>query len=136
MFWIIAVLVVVAIGLGAYGLWGSRARDPVRIPASTTAVVPADETAAETQRWVEDADRSFADLSEAAKCDLVFAMGKLDNPRAEDLLARALHDPSEAVALAAAHALLSNGRAAVVASYEASNPDRARRLLDTVALLG
>jgi hypothetical protein len=135
MFWIVALLIV-AIGLGAYGLWGSRARDPVRVPASTAEAAPADETAVETQRWIEDADRSFADLSEAAKCDLVFAMGKLDNPSAEDLLARALHDPSEAVALAAAHALLSNGNVAVVTAYEASNPERARRLLETAALLG
>jgi DNA-binding transcriptional LysR family regulator len=51
----------------------------------------------------------FAALSEAERCDLIFAVAVLEDDSSEALLARALGDPSEGVALAAAHALARRG---------------------------
>ncbi len=56
----------------------------------------------------------FAALDEQERCDLVFAMGAINEESSNDLLLRALGDPSQTVALAAAHALARNGRQAEV----------------------
>jgi hypothetical protein len=56
--------------------------------------------------WLTAVGEDFAALSEAERCDLIFAVAALeDDDSSEALLARALSDPSEGVALAAAHAL-------------------------------
>ncbi|MBV8118214.1 MAG: hypothetical protein JOZ01_09560 [Candidatus Eremiobacteraeota bacterium] len=86
--------------------------------------------------WTAQAGEEFASLPEAARCDLVFALSDLDDDRAQRVLVQALNDPSETVALAAAHALKRRGCADVVQRYAADHPgERAQRMLDTLALL-
>ena len=52
----------------------------------------------------------FGDLSEAERCDYVFALRALDDPESVDLLRRAMNDPSDVVAIAAARSLVIAGR--------------------------
>ncbi|HVS45077.1 MAG TPA: hypothetical protein VMS32_00220, partial [Verrucomicrobiae bacterium] len=79
----------------------------------------------------------FDGLSDSARCDLVFAMAALDDERSRRLLEAALDDRSEAVAMAAAHALAIGGRLEVVRAYASRVPGpRSQQLLETVALLG
>jgi hypothetical protein len=59
--------------------------------------------------WPAPVGEEFTALSEAERCDLIFAVAALEDDNAETLLARALQDPSEGVALAAAHALTRRG---------------------------
>ncbi len=89
-----------------------------------------------TTDWTSDAGDEFAGLPESSRCDLVFAVAALDDERSQRLLEHALNDPAEAVSLAAAHALASSGRAAVVEAFLAQHPGaRADRLSKTLALL-
>jgi hypothetical protein len=82
-------------------------------------------------RWDE-----FAGLSESARCDLVFAVAALDGERSHPILEHALGDPSEAVALAAAHALTSQRQTDIVQTYLASHPgERAQRIAQALDLL-
>ena len=53
--------------------------------------------------WTSEAGEEFATLSEAARCDLIFAVADLQDECADGLLLHALDDPSEPVALAAAN---------------------------------
>lgn len=86
--------------------------------------------------WTAQAGEEFAGLSEAARCDLIFAVADLQDERSRELLGHALDDPSEAVALAAAHALLRRGAGRVVSDYaRAHEGARSRRLLDSLELL-
>lgn len=86
--------------------------------------------------WTAAAGSEFATLSEAQRCDLVFAFGALDDERSRLLLERALGDPCEAVALAAAHALGRRGCVENVRQYFAAHPgERASRIAATLALL-
>jgi len=59
--------------------------------------------------WVTPVGEDFGTLSEAERCDLIFAIAALEDDTSEALLARALGDASEGVALAAAHALARRG---------------------------
>lgn len=59
--------------------------------------------------WLSPVGEDFTALSEAERCDLIFALDALVDDSSETLLARALGDPSETVALAAAHALARRG---------------------------
>ena len=71
--------------------------------------------------------------TEAQRVDAVFAMGALDGEESTRRLTAALDDPSETVALAAAHALAGSGRGAVLTGYAQANPGaRAQRLVDTI----
>lgn len=89
-----------------------------------------------TTDWTSDAGDEFADLSESARCDLIFAVAAFDDERSQKLLEHALSDPAESVSLAAAHALVSSGRSAVVEAFLARHPGaRAERLSHTLALL-
>ena len=89
-----------------------------------------------TTAWTNEAGEEFAGLSEAARCDLVFAVAALDDERSQRLLEHALNDPAEAVSLAAAHALAGHGRRTVVELYLASHPGaRADRIAQALALL-
>lgn len=86
--------------------------------------------------WTHAAGDDFAGLTEPARCDMVFAMAALDDDASRDVLRRALDDPSETVALAAAHALVRRGHAAVLERYFAAHPgERATRIAQTLALL-
>jgi hypothetical protein len=78
----------------------------------------------------------FAGLSESARCDLVFAVAALDGDRSHPILEHALGDPSEAVALAAAHALTSQRQTGTVQRYLARHPgERAQRIAQALDLL-
>ncbi|MGA8532724.1 MAG: hypothetical protein WB615_01305 [Candidatus Tumulicola sp.] len=120
----VAVAVIAAIvALAAFGVFAVRyARRPERRAESD---------------WTDAAGREFAGLSASARCDLVFAVAALDDARSQDLLERALEDPSEPVALAAAHALARRGRHASVERYLTQHPGvRADRIAAMLALLG
>jgi hypothetical protein len=92
--------------------------------------------AAPVESWTHSAGPEFATLSEAGRCDLIFAVAALDDRPSQALLERALDDPSETVALAAARALVRRGRAAAVEEYLASHPgERAQRIARLVELL-
>ena len=87
-------------------------------------------------RWTDAAGDDFAGLSESGRCDLIFALAALDDAASLTLLENALDDPSETVALAAAHALTSRGGGERVQRYFAAHPDqRAARIAQTFALL-
>jgi hypothetical protein len=89
-----------------------------------------------TTDWTNAAGDEFAGLSESARVDLVFAVGALDDDRSEHLLEHALSDPAEAVALAAAHVLASQGRQAYVDEFLAEHPGtRADRIAQALSLL-
>jgi hypothetical protein len=84
--------------------------------------------------WTRAAGEEFADLSEADRCDLVFAVAALDDPRSQRLLEHALDDPSEAVALAAARAMANRGRTPELERYLARPGERSRRIAATLRL--
>ncbi len=89
-----------------------------------------------TTAWTNEAGAEFAGLSEAARCDLVFAVAALDDERSQKLLEHALSDPAEVVSLAAAHALAGHGRRPLVDAFLASRPGaRADRIAQALALL-
>jgi hypothetical protein len=89
-----------------------------------------------TTAWTNEAGAEFSGLSEAARCDLVFAVAALDDERSQKLLEYALNDPAEAVSLAAAHALAGHGRREVVDAYLNGHPGtRADRIAQALALL-
>ncbi len=88
------------------------------------------------ENWARDAGEEFAALSEAERCDLIFAVAALGDAGSEQLLERALDDPSEAVALAAACSLARLGRSATLERYLAQcSGERARRISQTLELL-
>ncbi|HEX8805998.1 MAG TPA: hypothetical protein VF741_03570, partial [Candidatus Aquilonibacter sp.] len=89
-----------------------------------------------TTDWTNEAGEEFAGLSEAARCDLVFAVAALDDERSQKLLEYALNDPAEPVSLAAAHALAGHGQRPLVDAYLKSHPGaRADRIAQALALL-
>jgi HEAT repeat protein len=114
-----ALLVLLAIGvaLGAYAIFAPRRTAAVEAPAH-------DPAPARPQQ---------SPLTEAQRVDTVFAMGSLDSDEATRRLTEALDDPSETVALAAAHALAASGRADALRAYFDAHPgDRAARLANTI----
>lgn len=126
---LIALLVFGAV-IGAYALFAPR-RAPVPAPVRE----PQPPLQATTE-WNDEAGDEFAGLSESARCDLIFAVGTLDDERSRNLLEHALGDPAEAVALAAAHALESSGRGEIVQRFLAAHPGaRADRIAATLAVL-
>jgi len=81
-------------------------------------------------------DDELGALSEAERCDFVFAVAALDDEASREILQRALDDPSEPVALAAACTLKRTGRSSTVDRFLASRPgERARRIRETLELL-
>jgi len=125
---VLLAILAIGIALGLYA-WLAPRRKPDAVPAEAPEPPPID--------WTAQAGDDFEGLSDSARCDLVFAMADLDDDRSRELLEAALDDRSDAVALAAAHALTSSGRLETVRAYAAAHPGpRAQRLLETVALLG
>jgi HEAT repeat protein len=115
---VVAVVIAVALAIGL------RARRVA--PQTPEPVAP----------WAQAAGDEFTDLSESQRCDLVFAVGALGDEASQRLLERALDDPSEAVALAAACELARAGRAGIVEAYLAVHPgERAQHIAHTVDLL-
>lgn len=130
----IVLLAVFAAGaaIGVYALAAPRKAppEPVAVPAAPVAPLEI------ATGWTAEAGSEFAGLSESARCDMVFAVADLDDERSRGLLVHALEDPSDAVALAAGHALISSGRADEVKAYVSRTPaDRAQRMMETLALL-
>ena len=103
----------------------ARARRPARVSA---AAAPAS--------WTQGAGDEFETLSDAQRCDLVFAVAALDDDASLELLERALEDPSESVALAAARALRRRGENGALERYFSAHPgERARTLRVLVEIL-
>ncbi|HEY9181423.1 MAG TPA: hypothetical protein VIO32_11940 [Candidatus Baltobacteraceae bacterium] len=130
---IVLILVLVFVAgaiLGGYALLAphAAAREP-------KAAAPPERWTATTD-WTTEAGAEFAGLSESARCDLIFAVTDLDDDRSQRLLAHALDDPSDAVALAAAHALARRGASSIVDAYAQRHPgERSERLARTLELL-
>lgn len=120
---IVAIAVALAVAAIAFAVLRVRWRRSA--PAKTAA------------NWTDAAGQDFTGLSDSARCDMIFAIAALDDERGREVLERALADPSEAVALAAAHALTSRGAASIVDRYFGARPsERNARIVATVALLG
>jgi len=86
--------------------------------------------------WTLAVGQEFSTLSESARCDMIFALTALEDERSERLLEHALDDPSEAVALAAARALVTRGQARLVDRHLTAHPgERAERIAHTLALI-
>jgi HEAT repeat protein len=128
---ILALLFIVGVAAGLYAWLAPRAAAPV---APEPAAPP--EPWSATTDWTREAGAEFAGLSESARCDLVFAVADLQDERSQRLLVHALDDPSDAVALAAAHALARRGGAQAVNAYAQEHPgERAERIVRTLALM-
>ncbi len=127
---ILLAVVAVAVCVGAYA-WFAPTKEPV-----AEAMPPPIEPWTPDAGWTAEAGEEFATLSEAARCDLVFAVADLQDERADGLLLHALDDPSEPVALAAAHVLERRGAADRVREHVNRYPGkRARWIAETLALL-
>ena len=127
----LVVVLVIGIAIGAYAYFAPRREAAVKRERKNEG--PSLQV---TTDWTSDAGDEFADLSEPARCDLIFAVAAFDDERSQKLLEHALSDPAESVSLAAAHALVSSGRSAVVEAFLARHPGaRAERLSRTLALL-
>jgi hypothetical protein len=122
---IVAIVAVAVAFVALVAILTMRAsRRPARVPEPPAA------------GWTHAAGDDFTDLPEAARCDMVFAMAALDDDASRSVLERALDDPSETVALAAAHALANRGQGVLLERHFAANPgERATRIAETLALL-
>ncbi|HEY8314044.1 MAG TPA: hypothetical protein VIG51_07690 [Candidatus Baltobacteraceae bacterium] len=130
--WVVLAIFVIGAALGAYALLAPK-RVEVRAPAPQTPLAPVRFSNGD---WTADAGAEFASLSESARCDLIFAIGTLEDERSHRLLVHALDDPADGVALAAAHALARNGRIDEVREFAQAHPGiRADTVLQTLALL-
>ncbi|HEY8322708.1 MAG TPA: hypothetical protein VIG46_13040 [Candidatus Baltobacteraceae bacterium] len=95
-------------------------------------VAPRRPVAVETARSAP-AGASPPTPTEAERVDEVFALSALDGDESTRRLTAALDDPSETVALAAAHALAASERGAILTAYARANPGaRSQRLVDTI----
>ncbi|HEV2260729.1 MAG TPA: hypothetical protein VGR69_00340 [Candidatus Rubrimentiphilum sp.] len=123
-------VIVMGITIGVYA-WLSPAKEtPEEEPPAPIGPWVAD------TGWTAQAGEEFATLSEAARCDLVFAVADLQDERAEALLVHALDDPSESVALAAAHVLERRGGGERVRAHVNRYPgQRAQRIRETLEIL-
>jgi len=129
---VVALVVVLLIGgaLAVYAWLAPRRTAEHRSPTPERAPLNA------SSAWTSAAGDEFSGLSESARCDLIFAVAALDDDRSQRLLEHALDDPSEAVSIAAAHALHSRGRNDRVETYLAQHPgERADRIAATLSLL-
>ena len=128
---LLGVVFLTGLVFGAYVLYGSKSAAPVEAAAR-----PAPAELKHDDTWTLQAGEEFAGLTESARCDLVFAAGDLDDERSREMLAHALSDTSDAVALAAAHALERRGDTETIAAFTQAHPGtRAQQILDTLALM-
>lgn len=134
---IVVILAIVFVAGVAIGLYAWLAPRPVPVETTTAPdPVPPRETWTATTDWTTQAGEEFAGLSESARCDLIFAVADLHDERSQQLLLHALDDPSDAVVLAAAHALARRGQSEVVQTYVQRHPgERAERIVRTLALM-
>lgn len=129
-FVILGLVFLIGLALGIYAWKAPR-------PRPVAAAQPAEPVRFEpTSDWTREAGAEFAGLTESARCDLIFAVVDLEDERSARLLQHALDDPSETVALAAAHALARRGSTESVKEYAELHPgERAERIVATLALL-
>lgn len=121
----------VGVVIGIYALRAPRAAAPVHAEK----LPPLQPWTASTD-WTSEAGAEFAGLSESARCDLIFAVADLQDERSRRLLTHALDDPSESVALAAAHVLMRRGDSHTLNDYAQRHPgERSERLARTLELL-
>ena len=126
---VVVAVILVAIAAAAYAYFAPRAKE--RAFAKREG-----EPLQVTTDWTNEAGAEFAGLSESARCDMIFAVAALDDERSQRLLEHALSDPSEAVSLAAAHALTGSGRVGLVQAFLKEHPGaRADRIAQTLSLL-
>lgn len=126
---VLAVVLIAGIAIFAYAVAAPRLAQAARERRER-------ETLQATTEWTHEAGDEFSHLSEAARCDLVFAVAALDDERSRQLLDHALSDPAEAVATAAAHALAGRGERERVQSFLRDHPGpRADRISATLTLL-
>lgn len=129
---VIAVLFVLGVVLGVYAVIAPRRSSGQ--PTVLDRIEP--KPLAVSTDWSIDSGQTFASLSEAGRCDLIFAVAPLGDDRSKNLLVCALDDQSETVALAAAHALTSSGRADALEQFLQEHPgERASRISGTLSLL-
>lgn len=122
-------LVVLGIAIGAYAYLAPRAKERAWNKREGEPLYA-------TTDWTNEAGDEFAGLSESARCDMIFAVGALEDERSQRLLEHALNDPAEAVAVAAAHVLNGSGRRTVVETFLMQHPGaRADRISQTLSLL-
>ncbi|HET6894452.1 MAG TPA: hypothetical protein VFH72_03625 [Candidatus Baltobacteraceae bacterium] len=127
---VLALVFIAGLIVGGYALLAPRAPARNEEPAKSL------EPWTATTDWTQEAGDEFAGLSESARCDLIFAVADLADERSQRLLVHALDDPSDAVALAAAHALARRGESAQVEAYAERHPgERSERLARTLELL-
>jgi hypothetical protein len=125
---VLLVVLVVGIAIGAYAIFAPRRAAPPEPPKPVPMQATTD--------WTSEAGEEFAGLSESMRCDLVFAVSALEDERSQRLLEHALGDPADAVGIAAAHALTTSGRRAVVERFLVEHPGpRADRIAQTLSLL-
>jgi hypothetical protein len=128
-FIILGVVLVIGIAIGLYAWLAPRAAEPAQAPQ------PLEPWHTSTD-WTTQAGDEFSGLAESARCDLIFAVSDLNDERSQQMLIHALDDPSDAVALAAAHALARRGETEAVSDYAQRHPgERAQSILQTLALL-
>ena len=126
---LIVVIIVAGVGIGLYAMLAPRRVEQARVKREGAPLQA-------TTDWTNEAGDEFAGLSESARCDMIFAIGALDDGRSQRLLEHALSDPSEAVSLAAAHVLISSGRRSMVESFLKAHPgQRADRIAQNLSLL-
>lgn len=129
-FIVLAIVFVIGAAIGVYAWLAPRTQEPAHTPPAQLEPWEA------STDWTTQAGDEFAGLSESARCDLIFAVSALNDDRSQRLLVHALDDPSDAVALAAAHALGRRGSTDTVTQYAQQHPgDRAQRIVQTLALL-
>jgi hypothetical protein len=127
---ILAIAFIAGLVIGGYALLAPRTA------VRTAQPLPPLDPWKPTTEWTTQAGAEFAGLAEPARCDLIFAVSGLQDERSQQLLIHALDDPSDAVALAAAHALVRRGDSAAVDDYMERHPgERSARLARTLELL-
>lgn len=132
---ILIVVFVAGIALALYA-WRAPRPAPVQQESEAAPAPPQPERWTATTDWTTQAGEEFAGLSEAARCDLIFAVVDLDDERSQQMLLHALDDPSEAVVLAAAHALARRGQSDAIQQYAQQHPgERSERIVQTLALM-
>lgn len=122
-------IIFIGVAVVAFAVLAPKARERERVRREGAPLLA-------TTEWTHEAGDEFAGLSESARCDMIFAVGALEDERSQRLLEHALTDPAEAVSLAAAHVLATSGRRGIVETFLAQHPGlRADRIAQTLSLL-
>ncbi|HEY3674393.1 MAG TPA: hypothetical protein VGK84_00215 [Candidatus Tumulicola sp.] len=129
----VLVAIVVAVAIAIVVIASMRKRRSTELAVSSSLLAASSDRAAS---WTIAEGDDFATLSEAARCDLIFAIQDLPGEERAATLCAALDDPSEIVAFAAATALTARGERARVEDYFAEHPGaRSQRIRTDLSLL-